>query len=210
MFVAAKSHGFDDGDCILFEDLESEDCSDADTIPLSVLNGLPNVRIKRHYYKYDFKRSDGKIEKRTRQHFNEFFIDISKTEYAGKKFSAWTNGGLINEVKAKYVFNFRSLRDTFQAPCYGDENYGLSSFLGPPHPDQGAWEQGAGKTLHLLYFTALQFQAENGHFPRLHDDDDCSAFLNLYRKINDDRKEVDMDGVLTVDTIDERRVKAYS
>jgi ubiquitin-activating enzyme E1 len=208
--IAAKRHGFDDGDEILFEDIEAETPATEEEVSLCELNGLAGVRVKRIYYKYHYKRSDGKIEKRTRQRFNQFTIDVSQTKFAGRTFTAWKNGGLVNEVKAKRVLNFRSLADTLPAPCYGDPNYGLSAFFGPQHPDQGAWEGGAGKTLHLLLNTALQFHEEKGNFPQLHCEDDSRAFGALYRKMNDEHKESGVDGVITADSVDSRRVNAYS
>eukprot|EP01084_Bolivina_argentea_P205252 350677_1 len=54
--VAAKRHGFDDGDMILLEEIEGlKDDIKLDN-SIEKLNNLENVRVKRIYYKYDYKR----------------------------------------------------------------------------------------------------------------------------------------------------------
>merc|ERR1711933_311550 len=141
---------------------------------------------KRIYYKYDYKRSDGKIEKREKQVFEKLRLDLSKTKLANKKLSKWKTGGLINEVKPKKEIKFRALEDAITVPATD----GLAAFFGPQHPDQGAWEQGAGKTIHLLYCTALRFMEEKGRFMKLHDEDDSREFMKLFRKINRENKKL--------------------
>lgn len=101
---------------------------------------------------------------------------------------------------------FRSFQECLDIPA----NDGLAAFFGPQHPDQGAWEKGAGKTIHLLYCTALKFQEQKGFFPRLHNEEDSREFLSLFNKINKERKESNKDGVTFVENIDELRINAYS
>eukprot|EP01084_Bolivina_argentea_P026381 49058_1 len=77
--VAEKRHGLDDGDMILMEEMEGEsvDNYDKNATSIAELNGLKCIKIKRMYYKYDRKSPSGKIEKRTRQVFNKFILDLS-------------------------------------------------------------------------------------------------------------------------------------
>ena len=84
-------------------------------------------------------------------------------------------------------------------------------FFGPQHPDQGAWEQGAGKTIQLLYCTALQFNEEKGFFPRLHNEDDSREFKQLFEKINKTNKESGVEGACFIEgSIDTKRINTYS
>lgn len=172
------------------------------------------MRVKRIYYKYDYKRPDGKIEKREKQVFDKLRLDLSKTTISDKKLTKWKTGGLINEVKPKKELQFRELEETLLIPAVD----GLASFFGPQHPDQGAWEQGAGKTIHILYLTALQFQEEKGFFPRLHNEDDSREFIKIYKKINEENKKLSEEKengqIVTSDIsdtgIDTKRINAYS
>ena len=76
---------------IYFKQIEDLECDEKevekDTLPVTKLNGVKaSIRVKRIYYKYDYKRPDGKIEKRTKQVFNKLQLDLSKTEFKDKKF----------------------------------------------------------------------------------------------------------------------------
>eukprot|EP01083_Nonionella_stella_P307260 1079280_1 len=84
------------------------------------------------------------------------------------------------KLNQKKEYKFRSFMNSLIVPATD----GLAAFFGPQHPDQGAWEQGAGKTIHLLYLTALEFNEKNGFFPRLHNEDDSREFLKLFSEIN--------------------------
>lgn len=201
--VAQKAHGFDDGDEIRIEEIESKPAQSGET-SLTGLNALSGIKIKRRYATFEQRTEDGKVEKRTRQIFDQLQLDLSETELKDKKLSAWKTGGIITEIKRRHVLEFRSISDTLSIPATD----GLAALFGPQHPDQGAWEKGAGKTLHLLYHATLNFQEETGYFPRLHNDDDSKKLLELFRKLNDFNKT--KDGFLTVDSIDEKRIKAYS
>eukprot|EP01084_Bolivina_argentea_P291988 501893_1 len=208
--VAAKRHGFDDGDMISIEDIEGAPKSDdiENSASICELNDLSStsIKVKRIYYKYDYKRPDGKIEKRERQVFNKLRLDLTGTKLEGKKLSKWKTGGLINEIKKRKKCEFRSLSECMRVPA----NEGLAAFFGPQHPDQGAWEQGAGKTIHLCYCTALQFNAEKGHFPRLHNEDDSREFINLFNKLNKENKESGVENACFVESVDTKRINGYS
>jgi len=201
--VAQKAHGFDDGDEIRIEEIESKPPQNGE-VSLTALNGVSGIKIKRKYVTFEQKTDDGKVEKRTRQLFDQLQLDLSETELKDKKFAAWKTGGIITEIKRRHVIDFRSLSETLSIPA----TEGLAALFGPQHPDQGAWEKGAGKTLHLLYHAVLNFHEETGYFPRLHNDDDARKLLELFKKLNDFNKT--KDGYLTVDSIDEKRIKAYS
>merc|ERR1712154_518092 len=106
----------DDGDTIMIEDIEGAPKSD-DCESITELNDLKGVAVKRIYYKYDAKRPDGKTEKREKQVFEKLRLDLSGTALAGKSFSKWKTGGLINEVKPKKEFKFQSLEDALTVPA---------------------------------------------------------------------------------------------
>jgi len=203
--VAAKRHGFDDGDEIMLEDIEGAPGSDS-VAAITDLNGLEGVRVKRIYYKYDHKRPDGKTEKREKQVFEKFRLDLTGTALEGKTLSKWKTGGLINELKPKKEMAFRPLEDCLTVPA----TEGLSAFFGPQHPDQGAWEQGAGKMLHNLYAAALAFHDEKGHFPRLHSEDDSRALRTVFDAINKQNEESGRDYANVVESVDTKRLNAYS
>jgi len=197
--VAAKRHGFDDGDTVLLEDIEGADAGDGKE-SICALNNLAGVKVKRIYYQYDYKRADGKVEKREKQVFDKLRLDLTGTPLEGKEklLSAWKTGGLINEVKPKLEMAFRPLSEALKVPA----TEGLAAFFGPQHPDQGAWEQGAGKTIHALYAAALRFQANKGHFPRLHDEEDAAGLMKEFRAVNEECKLEAPE--------DKQRINAYS
>lgn len=201
--VAGKSHGFDDGDEIKIEEIGGEPPK-GDEVSITLLNETSGIKVKRMYYTTEQKMPDGKVEKRTRQLFNQLQLDLSGTPLKDKKLSAWKTGGIITDIKRRHVMEFRSLEQTLSIPATD----GMAAFFGPQHPDQGAWEKGAGKTLHLLYHATLNFHEKNNHFPRLHNDDDARKLLELFRELNEHNKT--KEGYLTVETIDEKRIKAYS
>jgi len=203
--VAAKRHGFDDGDEVMLEDIEGAAAS-GDNAAITELNGLDGVKVKRIYYKYDAKRPDGKTEKREKQVFEKLRLDLSGTKLDGKTLSKWKTGGLINEVKPRKELKFQSLEDALTVPA----TEGLAQFFGPQHPDQGAWEQGAGKMIHNLYVAALAFFDEKGHFPRLHDEDDSRALKGMLDAVNKGHAESGKDGACVVDNVDMKRLNAYS
>jgi len=208
--VAAKRHGFDDGDEITLDDVEGAPKSD-DKESVTELNGLSGMKVKRIYYKYDFKRADGKTEKREKQVFQKFKLDLSGTKLSGKSLSKWKTGGLVSEVKPKKELSFRSLQETLVVPAVD----GLAAFFGPQHPDQGAWEQGSGKMLHLLFAGVLQFEEEKGFFPRLHSEDDSRALKSIVVKINAANKKAAEDGkqgaVFVEDSqLDTKRINGYA
>ena len=73
------------------EDLECDEKEvKDDTLPVTKLNGLKGLRVKRIYYK---------VGKRTKQQFKQLELDLSQTEYKDKKFSGWKTGGIVNEKK---------------------------------------------------------------------------------------------------------------
>ena len=133
-------------------------------------------------------------------------LDLSGTKLDGKTLSKWKTGGLVNEVKPRKELAFRSLEEALTVPA----NEGLAAFFGPQHPDQGAWEQGAGKMLHNLYVAALQFQEEKGHFPRLHDEDDSRALKGMFDAVNKAHGESGKDMACVVENADMKRLNAYS
>ena len=87
---------------------------------------------------------------------------------------------------------------------------GLAQFFGPMHPDQGAWEQGAGKVIHNMYVAALAFNEEKGHFPRLHNEDDSRAMKTFFENVNKAHGESGKDGACVADNVDMKRLNAYS
>eukprot|EP01084_Bolivina_argentea_P026382 49061_1 len=226
--VAERRHGLDDGDMILMEEIEGEqvDNYDKNATSIAELNGLKCIKIKRMYYKYDFKSPTGKVEKRTRQLFNKFRLDLSDCgtndliivsgyvrqqndmlipieiihlmceyfhlNFEIKNLSRWINGGLITEIKKRKQLQFKSLSDCLQVPSNVDS--WMLRLFGPQHPDQGAWERGAGKTIHLLYCTTLEFNEQKGYFPRLHNHNDSKEFMDLFKNINKINKESGIDG----------------
>jgi len=203
--VAAKRHGFDEVTDITFEDLEGEPVSDDNTICLSKLNDIEGLQVKRTYYTVTSKNSEGKELKREIQNFNILQLDWSKTEFKDKKLGAHKVGGLINEIKPKQVKQFRPFEATLTQPA---EPNTMEAFFGPQHPDQGAWaEQGAGKMLHLLYASALEFNAQNGRFMELHSDDDLNKFKKIFNDINEENKKNEK---ISVENIDNKRLNAYS
>jgi len=201
--VAQKSHGFDDGDEIKIEEIESKP-SNGSEVSLTKLNELKGIKVKRMYTTFDQRTEDGKMEKRTRQLFDQLQLDLSATEYKDTKFSEWKTGGIITEIKRNQVIEFRSLEETFAIPA----TEGMAAFFGPQHPDQGAWEKGAGKTLHLLYHSVLNFHEKYKQFPRLHNEEDGKKLLELFRELNEFNKT--KEGYVTVESIDEKRIKAYA
>eukprot|EP01084_Bolivina_argentea_P291987 501892_1 len=208
--VAAKRHGFDDGDTVLIEEIEGvKDIKDGQ-VDIEALNNLAGVRVKRIYIKYESTRADGTKEKREKQVFTKFQLDLSETELAGKTLSAWKTGGIINEIKPKKEYKFRSFSDCQLVPA----TEGLAAFFGPQHPDQGAWEQGAGKTIHLLYASALQFNDKFGRFMGLHDEEDQREFVKIFKEINKRNKESGKEGACFIEEPfnlnDIRRMNAYS
>ena len=96
-----------------------------------------------------------KVNVRTIQYFNKFELNLSDTKLKNKRLSSWKTGGLINEIKTKKIFNFKSFKDTQISPS--NHTGWQYQMYGPQHPDQGAWVSGAGKIIHLLYQTALAF-----------------------------------------------------
>ena len=232
--VAAKRHGFDDGDLVELEDLEcNENEVKPDTLPVSKLNGLKNIKVKRIYFKYDYKRDDGKIEKRTKQMFNKLTLDLSETEYKDKSFSGWKTGGIVNERKKRKALKFRSFEDALRIPAVS----GLAAFYGPQHPDQGEWEKGGGKTVHLCLQSVLTFYDAKKRFPKLHDEDDQRFFMKVFKQLNKANKDAlaeqdkrnaaiakakqenkeydagdneDLTGITVVDRIDKKRVNTYA
>eukprot|EP00484_Ammonia_sp_Unknown_P003319 CAMPEP_0197075706 /NCGR_PEP_ID=MMETSP1384-20130603/211746_1 /TAXON_ID=29189 /ORGANISM="Ammonia sp." /LENGTH=352 /DNA_ID=CAMNT_0042514555 /DNA_START=54 /DNA_END=1109 /DNA_ORIENTATION=+ len=108
-------NNLDDGDEITIEDIEGAP-TNGDTVSITELNNLQGIKVKRIYYKYDYKRPDGKVEKREKQVFEKFQLDLSGTKLAGKKLSKWKTGGLVTEVKATKELKFRSLEETLRVP----------------------------------------------------------------------------------------------
>ena len=189
---------------VTFEDLEGEPVTDADTICLSSLNNIKGLKVKRTYYTVTNRDKDGKENKREIQNFNQLELDLSDSEFAGKKLGKHKVGGLINEIKPVQIKQFRSFEETLGVPATD----GIEAFFGPQHPDQGAWaEQEAGKTLHLLYSSALEFNAQEGRFMRLHDEEDATKFKQIYEDLNEDNKKNER---ISVDNIDKKRVQSYS
>ena len=72
--VAAKRHGFDDGDQVMLEDIEGAAAS-GDTAAITDLNGLEGIKVKRIYYKYEAKRPDGTTEKREKQVYFDYILN---------------------------------------------------------------------------------------------------------------------------------------
>eukprot|EP01084_Bolivina_argentea_P291986 501891_1 len=156
--VAAKRHGFDDLDTILIEEVEGVQGIKDGEVDITALNDLPGVRVGRIYIKYEYTHGDGTKEKRDKQVFHKLQLDLSQTELANKKLSPWKTGGLITEIKPQKEYKFRSFLECQTVPA----TEGLAAMFGPQHPDQGAWAQGAGKTIHLLYASALDFNDKFG------------------------------------------------
>ncbi|ETO05878.1 ubiquitin activating enzyme 2 [Reticulomyxa filosa] len=211
--VAAKKHGFEQGQKIRFEDIEGGVCKSGQ-VNLSVLNGATGIKvrafIKRLYEKYLFTKADGTKEERERQIFESFQLDLSEAKTADGKvitpeeLGPWKTGGIITEVVDPIIKEFRSLEDSLVKPAQGWEQ----DLWGPPHPDQGAWEKGAGKHVHLQFVTVLEFEAKYGFFPRLHNVEDSDNFVKLFETINEENKKSEK-GV-TVESVDKRRLRSYS
>ncbi len=106
---------------------------------------------------------------RMMQVFNCLKLDLSEATYKTSKgqksislskLSAWKTGGIITQVKRKIPLTFDSLEVSLENPSKpGHPTYGpQQTWYGPQHPRQNMWEAGVGKTIHLAYFTALEFE----------------------------------------------------
>eukprot|EP01084_Bolivina_argentea_P270375 459724_1 len=125
-----------------------------------------------------------------------------------KNMSRWINGGLITEIKKLNKLKFKSLSHCLKIPTNADHY--ISHLFGPQHPDQSAWQRGVGKTIHLLYCTALEFNETKGYFPRLHNHSDSQEFMDLFKNINKINKESGIDDACFIDKIDVKRINTYS
>ena len=67
---------FDDGDTVLLEDIEGAAAGDGKE-SICAFSNLEGVRVKRIYYQYDYKRFDGKVEKREKQVFEKLRLNLS-------------------------------------------------------------------------------------------------------------------------------------
>ena len=92
-------------------------------------------------------------------------------------FQSYKTGGILSEMKPKSCLKFKSLADSFKDPS--SDKHEFTKFLGPQHGNQARWEKGAGKTCHIAWLAALDFQEKTGHYPRLHNEDDAAEFLNV-------------------------------
>lgn len=111
--VAAKRHGFDDGDEVMLEDIEGAAAS-GDNAAITDLNGLEGIKVKRIYYKYDAKRPDGKTEKREKQ-----VCDLKLfSEYSGNTIDSILSNRerfcVLESTRNQQKFQFESVPGIFR------------------------------------------------------------------------------------------------
>lgn len=187
--VTSEAHDFYDGDQIIFHDIEG---------PLSVMNELQGVRVRRVYQR--------NAQGRNALVQNRFRVDVAEATRDGKPVTIdlsalqWKNGGgTLSEVKAKKVFKFRTLEESIVAPCI-DESMGTDVL----HMDQGKWFGGVGTQLHLGLAALTRFQTESGGLPKLHCKKDAAKVVELAKAISKEHAEA-KNGV-TVETVNEALV----
>lgn len=185
--ITSEAHEFYDGDQIVFQDIEG---------PLSVLNGVQGVKVKRVYTK--------NAQGRQALVPNRFRVDLSSaTTRDGQPASIdlstleWQNGGgTLSEVKPSKVFKFRPLQESLVTPIV-DENMGNDVL----HMNQGKWFGSVGTQLHIGLSAILRFQSENnGERPRLHNTKDARRVVELANIINKENAEAKG---ATVEKVDE-------
>lgn len=94
-------------------------------------------------------------------------------------FGMYQSGGLLNQVRPPIVKGYHSLAVTLEKTAVPQMLRGED------------WELGKGVDVHLSIAAALNFNEKNGHWPRLHNDDDASQLVKLAGEISEQRKEVE-------------------
>jgi len=104
-----------------------------------------------------------------------------------RKFSLYTNGGYVHQVKRPVKINFSSLKDSFKEPKFVTTD----------------WAKMEKPSQLLLGFQALNaFQNQHHRLPRPYNRDDAKEFVELAKTINQSNK--------LVETVDEKELTLLS
>lgn len=102
--------------------------------------------------------------------FNTDFVEV---------FGRYQSGGLMNQVRPPVAKQYRSLEETLEKTPVPQMLRGED------------WEMGKGVDVHLSISAVLNFHEKEGHWPRLHHEDDAVLVVKLAEDISNERKSID-------------------
>ncbi|KAL4461677.1 hypothetical protein ABPG72_016686 [Tetrahymena utriculariae] len=114
------------------------------------------------------------------------------------KFQPYLREGIVEQVKVPVQIAFKSLGESLSKPYAPGKN----------ELDICDWEKfGRPEQLHLAFTGLLTFVKQNGRLPALQSQEDAEKLLHIVKDINTQRKNIDEEGVLKVEEIEEQIVK---
>jgi ubiquitin-activating enzyme E1 len=114
-------------------------------------------------------------------------------------FKDYEGNGIAEQVKIPKPVTFKALRESLTVPLGGDL---------PPleNPDLEKW--GRADSLHLILHSLFEFTKIHKSLPRINNEEDATALVQLVEKHNAALKEgMQIEGQLTVETVDAELVK---
>eukprot|EP00007_Cunea_sp_BSH-02190019_P005688 CAMPEP_0174236942 /NCGR_PEP_ID=MMETSP0417-20130205/6347_1 /TAXON_ID=242541 /ORGANISM="Mayorella sp, Strain BSH-02190019" /LENGTH=1117 /DNA_ID=CAMNT_0015315645 /DNA_START=21 /DNA_END=3374 /DNA_ORIENTATION=+ len=147
--VAKEAHGFDEGQLVKFEDVDG-------MVELNEVQGTIE-RVYSSYTTEDGKPGQRLIPNRFHLKLVEEHADLDVT-----KFSPYTRGGYVTEVKPTRVMTFRPLTESLVNPVQEGE-------FAVKHPHGMKFiMNAAGNQLHFARLALWEFQAKHSALPELH------------------------------------------
>jgi len=211
--VAKDNHGLEDGDVVALDDmrgvleswngktvtvkrvaiaspteakLDTNDVAFKEALKLPTSVVLANFGKQYDFYKQKHEDEQSatdlkkKFQFRSITMFNRLALVLTDEDGSMEDFESYQAGGLLNQVRPSITQSYSSLRET------------LDCATPVPQMLRGEeWEEGKGIEIHLCIAAVLDFQEEEGHWPRIHNDEDAEKVLSICKKISKSRQDTE-------------------